>query len=172
MNRTIIILNVALGIIISSCKETNPLMGTWKFAADQEIDSLQNVIWQDTNVRGLLIYTPNGKMSAQLLWNERRNSILNDSIMKNDGNSVAVGLGINSWTSEQNRLFIDTYDSYFGNYTIDWENNIVTHRINGNLRPEKNLTEYKRRFQLNGDTLYLRSSDSKQKWRVVWTKIN
>ena len=172
MNRTIIILNIALGIILSSCKETNPLAGTWKFAADQEIDSLQNVIKQDTNVRGLLIYTPNGKMSAQLLWNERRNSILNDSIMKNDGNSVSVGLGINSWTSEQNRLFIDTYDSYFGNYTIDWENNIVTHRINGNLRPEKNLTEYKRRFQLNGDTLYLRSSDPKQKWRVVWTKIN
>ena len=172
MNKIAIILNLVLVIILCSCKENNPLVGTWKFVADQEIDSLQNVIRQDTNVNGLLIYMPNGKMSAQLLWNEKRNSILTDSIMKNDGNSNAVGLGTNSWTEELNRVFIDTYDSYFGNYTIDWENNIVTHRINGNLRPEKNLTEYKRQFKLNGDTLYLRSSDPKQRWRVVWTKIN
>jgi|GEM_PF-6759816 len=35
-----------------------------------------------------------------------------------------------------------------------------------NLRPEKAGTLYKRRFQLAGDTLYLRSTDLETLWQV------
>ena len=110
-------------------------------------------------------------MSAQLVWNGTRNQIMSDTIMNHDGISYGTGLGINTWTREQARTIIDTYDAYFGDYVIDWKNQVITHSITGNLRPEKPGTIYKRRFQLKGDTLLLRSTDSKMKWQVAWVKI-
>ena len=161
------------GLILMSCKnENSSLIGTWNFTADQEIDSVGNIINQDSNVSGLLLYTADGDMSVQLLWHQKREPIMTDSIMKYDGNSTSIGLGNNSWTPDQNRILIDSYDAYFGKYTVDWDNNIVTHRINGNLRPEKKLKEYKRKFTLKGDTLLLRSPDPKDRWQVLWTRRN
>jgi len=50
--------------------------------ADQLSGSPYNVMNQDTNAAGLIIYSPDGKMSAQLLWKTIPAPILNDSIMK------------------------------------------------------------------------------------------
>ena len=90
--------------------------------------------------------------------------------MNNDGISSGLGLGFNTWSTEQARTIIDTYDAYFGDYSIDWNDQIVTHTMTGNLRPEKSGTIYKRRFQLSNDTLYLRDAKPNQYWQVVWVK--
>ena len=152
-------------------KET-PLIGSWKFIADQVLDSNDNVKNEDTNVEGLLIYTLDGKMSVQLLWRGSRTSFITDTIMKHDGISYGVGMGSNTWTLDQARKLIDTYDAYFGNYSVDFDKKIVTHTISGNLRPEKEGTSYKRAFQIVEDTLYLRSADPdpNMKWRTKWVK--
>jgi Lipocalin-like domain len=148
----------------------NPLTGSWSFIADQEIDSAGNVINQDTNVTGLLIYAPDGKMSIQSLWKGTRASIITDSIMKQDGVTQGVGLGSNSWSVEQARKLIDTYDAYFGDYSIDKTKNEVTHTITGNLRPEKPTSSYTRSFRIKGDTLFFRSTYKDMKWQTAWLK--
>jgi len=147
-------------------------LGSWRFVEEQELDSNGNVINRDTNVNGLLIYAPDGKMNVQLLYKGTRQKIITDTIMNNDGVSSHLGLGFNSWSKEQGRTIIDTYDAYFGDYSIDWKDQIVTHTMTGNLRPEKSGTIYKRRFQLKNDTLFLRDAKPNQYWQVVWVKNN
>ena len=169
-------------VTIQSCQTANQkednndnfLIGSWKFIADQELDNKNQVKNEDINVRGLLIYTVDRKMSVQLLWLGSRTSLVNDTIMNQDGKSFGIGLGNNSWTLEQSRKIIDTYDAYFGDYSVDWKNKIITHAISGNLRPEKEATSYKRAFQINGDTLFLRSADPdpNMKWQTKWIRSN
>jgi hypothetical protein len=149
---------------------TNDLAGAWRAVADQLIDSSGNVVRQDTNVSGLIIYTADGKMSAQILWKGVRSPLMNDSIMKQDGISTGLGIGSNTWSPEQERKLIDSYDSYFGDYTVDWKANIVTHTMAGNLRPEKEGTVYKRLFKIKNDSLFLRSTDTASRWQVAWVR--
>jgi hypothetical protein len=177
MRQLIVSVSILL-LLLYSCKQSSnkaknnndSFLGSWKMVAEQEVDSTGRINRQDTKVSGLLVYTPEGKMSVQLLYNGTRKHILTDSIMNYDGVSNSIGLGANTWTSEQAKTFIDTYDAYFGDYSIDWQNSIVTHVITGNLRPEKIGTIYKRRFNLNGDTLFLRDTKPDMKWRIVWVR--
>ena len=158
-------------LLIFSCRNNDPAyVGTWEFIADQVVDADGNVVKQDTAVSGILIYTKDGDMSVQLIWNSVRQPIMSDSIMQRDGYSTELGIGKNSWTSDQDDALIDSYDGYFGKYIVDNNQGIITHRIDGNMRPEKALTEYKRKFLIKGDTLFLRSVDPKFTWRAVWLK--
>ena len=170
---TIILLTLCISCSETSNKKadnTNLLLGSWRFAEEQELDSNDAVINRDTNVDGLLIYAPDGKMNVQLLYTGKRQKIMNDTIMNGDGTSMHLGLGSNTWSTEETRTMIDTYDAYFGDYSIDWQNKIVTHTMSGNLRPEKKGTVYKRKFQLDHDTLLLRDAKPGQYWRVVWIR--
>jgi hypothetical protein len=160
-----------------SCKQSNKqengneaFLGSWRFVEEHELDSTGAVINRDTNVDGLLIYAPEGKMNVQLLYKGTRSKIIGDTIMNHDGVSSHLGLGFNTWSIEQARTIIDTYDAYFGDYSVDWKDQIVTHTMTGNLRPEKSGTIYKRQFQLRNDTLYLRDAKPNQYWQVVWVK--
>ncbi len=97
---------------------------------------------------------------------------MNDSIMSYyDGVSYGTGFGKNTWTVEQARTIIDTYDAYFGDYTIDRENQVITHVVTGNLRPEKIGKTYNRKFQLKGDTLLLRDTNLAMYWQAAWVRI-
>lgn len=143
------------------------LVGTWKFVADQLLDSNNHVIKEDTAVDGLLIYTPEGKMSVQFSWNGSRANLMNDSIMKQDGMSTGLGLGSNTWSLEQARQLIDTYEAYFGDYQVDWDTHTVSHIISGSIRPDKAGIVKKRIFKLSGDSLLLHSADPLEKWGVL-----
>ena len=170
---------ITLLIFISSCHTTtnkpgaeseNKLAGSWKFIADQLLDSADHLIKQDTAVTGLLIYTPDGKVSVQFLWKGTRVPVLNDTLMSKDGKSNGLGLGFNTWNIEQARTMIDTYDAYFGEYEVDWTAGTVTHTVKGSLRPEKEGTIHRRIFQLKGDSLFLRSADPVNRWRAACIK--
>lgn len=181
--RTLLFSIFILPFFFCSCKQSSnkakndneQLLGSWRFVEEQELDSTGAVINRDTNVNGLLIYAPEGKMSAQLLWKGTRQKIITDTIMNSDGIASHLGLGFNTWSTEQARTIIDTYDAYFGDYSIapiaiGGKDQIVTHTMAGNLRPEKSGTIYKRRFQLRNDTLFLRDAKPNQYWQVVWVK--
>jgi len=176
--RTLLFSIFILPFILYSCKQSSnkakndnePLLGSWRFVEEQELDSNGAVINRYTNVEGLLIYSPDGKMNVQLLYKGTRQRIITDTIMNNDGMSSHLGLGFNTWPTEQARTIIDTYDAYFGDYSIDWKEQVVTHTMTGNLRPEKSGTIYKRRFQLRNDTLFLRDAKPNQYWQVIWVK--
>jgi len=166
-----LLLGLSCFILACTSNKDAGLPGSWKLIADQQVDSSGKVISQDTAVSGLLIYTAEGKMSVQARWNKSRNTIMTDTIMNGDGVSYGAGLGLNSWTFAQTRTIIDTYDAYFGDYTVDKENNIVTHIVTANLRPEKNGVVYKRKFLLSNDTLFLRSTDPAMKWQMAWVRV-
>ena len=178
--RSLLFLFFLLTFFFYSCKQysnkpinnNESFLGSWRFVEEQELDSTDAVISRDTNVDGLLIYAPEGKMNVQLLYKGTRQEIITDTIMNNDGVSSHLGLGFNNWSTKQARTIIDTYDAYFGDYSIDWKDQIVTHTMTGNLRPEKSGTIYKRRFQLKNDTLFLRDAKPNQYWQVVWVKNN
>jgi Lipocalin-like domain len=166
-------------IFAQSCSSTNSkheeesenkLTGSWQFIADQLLDSVDNVIKQDTGVSGLLVYTTDGKVSVQFLWKGTRAPVLNDTLMNKDGMSNGLGLGFNRWNTEEARRLIDTYDAYFGDYTVDRNANTVTHIVKGNLRPEKEGTVHRRNFQLKGDSLFLTSADPANRWRAACVK--
>lgn len=169
-NRSVTYFTLSL-ILLIGCKDDHlSVVGTWKFVSDQQIDSLENIISRDDNVDGRLIYTNNGDMSVQLIWFSKREPMMSDSVMNSDGVSTGVGLGTNSWTAEQNSTWIDTYDAYFGEYEIHEPSKTVTHRISGNLRPERKTKEYKRYYKIKGDTLFLKSTNPAYKWRAVWIR--
>ena len=166
----------ALFMLLLSCnpavKQTDPvtennLIGTWKFIADQLLDSTYQVVKEDTAVDGLLIYTPDGKMSVQFIWKGSRANLMHDSIMKQDGMSTGLGLGNNTWSLDQARQLIDTYEAYFGDYEVDWNTHTVSHIISGSIRPDKAGGVKKRIFKLTGDTLLLRSADPMDNWGVL-----
>jgi hypothetical protein len=158
-------------VLLVSCMDNRPdLTGTWQFIADQEIDNNGNIIREDTDVDGILIYTPDGDMSVQLLWRGQRRPIMHDSIMQRDGISSGLGIGTNTWSSDERGKLIDTFDSYFGEYKADIESGIVTHIVEGNMRPEKTPVEFKRKFFLKGDTLLLRSADPEYHWQAAWLR--
>ena len=174
-------LPVAIGLLIFtlSCHTTsnkplaeseNKLAGSWKFIADQLLDSADHVIEQDTAVTGLIIYTADGKVSVQFLWKGTRIPLLNDTLMNKDGKSNGLGLGFNTWNIEQARTLIDTYDAYFGEYVVDWSAGTVTHIVKGSLRPEKEGTVHRRIFQLKGDSLFLKSANPLDRWRAACVK--
>lgn len=169
----------ALFMLLFSCNPSmkqkeqvteNNLIGTWKFIADQLLDSSYQVIKEDTSVDGLLIYTPDGKMSVQFIWKGSRANLMNDSIMKQDGMSTGLGLGNNTWSLDQSRQLIDTYEAYFGDYQVDWNTQTVSHIISGSIRPDKAGVVKKRIFKLTGDTLLLRSADPMESWGVLCVK--
>jgi len=176
--RTLLFSIFILPFILYSCNQSSnkakndnePLLISWRFVEEQELDNNGAVINRDTNVDGLLIYSPDGKMNVQLLYKGTRQRIITDTTMNNDGMSSHLGLGFNTWPTEQARTIIDTYDAYFGDYSIDWKEQVVTHTMTGNLRPEKSGTIYKRRFQLRNDTLFLRDAKPNQYWQVIWVK--
>ena len=151
-------------------ENTNPLIGSWNFIADQELDNAGKVSNQDTAVTGLLIYSPDGKMSAQLLWKGTRAPIINDTIMNQDGMPLSLGLGNNSWSLDQARKLIDTYSAYFGDYSVDTSKHWVTHTITGNLRPEKAGSSYPLLFRIKGDSLFLRSTHTDLRWQTTWIR--
>lgn len=162
---------ILLLILLFACKDDRlSLVGTWKFVSDQQIDSLENIISRDDNVDGRLIYTSDGDMSVQLIWFSKREPMMSDTVMNSDGVSTGVGPGTNSRTAEQNSTWIDTYDACFGEYEIQEPSKTVTHRISGNLRPERKGKEYKRYYKITGDTLFLKSTNPADKWRTVWIR--
>lgn len=161
------------GIVCSlgSCETSSSgLHGAWSLKADQMVDVSGKVVEEDTHVDGRLVYSPNGYMSVQLVWWSKREPLMSDTVMRADGISSGVGLGTNSWSAEQNRAWMDSYDAYFGTYQVDEANHIVTHIVQGNLRPEKIGTEYRRVFTLKSDTLFLRSVNPKDRWQTLWVR--
>ncbi len=168
--KSFVYLLVALGL--ASCSDPQKITGTWQFIADQQLDDQGKVVLEDKDVDGMLIYTNEGDVSVNVLLRGRRQPIMSDSIMQYDGVSSGLGFGDNTWTSEQRQKIIDTYDAYFGSYSVDPDQGIVTHVVEGNLRPEKTPVEFKRKFVLKGDTLLLRSLNPEFHWQAMWLRKN
>ena len=142
------------------------LVGTWEAVEDQGLSPEGEVVARDTTVIGLLVYTPEGRVAVQLMYQDRPEVSNVDDVVSPTG----VGLGHIAWSAEAARA-IDTYDAYFGTYEVDSERDIVTHVVSGELRPPGIGARYERRFEFHGDELWLEPGNPAEMWRVVWRRV-
>ena len=66
---------------------------------------------------------------------------------------------------------VETYDAYFGTYDVDQAQHLVTHHVEGELRPNLVGAAYQRRYEVDGDRLLLSSANPAERWRVVWERV-
>jgi hypothetical protein len=151
----------------SAAEAASPLVGTWQIVEDQSVDAQGTVTARDRDVVGLLVYTPEGRMAVQLMYRNGRPVVSADDDVASDG----VGLGHIGWSGADAKAAIDTYDAYFGTYTVDAARRTVVHHVHGELRPYGVGTRYERRYELRGDELWLMPADPDLHWRAVWKRV-
>lgn len=136
------------------------LVGTWSAQAEETIDSAGRTIASNP-ATGVLVYTPEGRVAVQIVVLPRP---VVPAVPEGPGN-------VNAWDAGQVRNVIETYDAYFGTYEADEENQTVTHRVQGELRPNLDGAVFRRRYEIHGDRLTLRSTDPRETWQVVWKRV-
>jgi hypothetical protein len=115
---------------------------------------------------GVLIYDRSGHVAAQLSRPGRTVEMLGDECraaekVKGTNDTAQTILG---------------YDAYFGTYTIDTKEGVVTHHLESALFPGDIGKDIKRNFSISGDTLTIKFhttiADGTQVVRtLVWTRM-
>lgn len=105
--------------------------------------------------RGCLVYTESGHMSAHLMRCDRP-QLPADTFQE--------------ITPVQFVESIKGYFSYFGTYTIQEDENTVTHHVEGALHPNWIGTTQVRKYKFDGDRLILQANLSRSVQTVTWTK--
>jgi hypothetical protein len=90
---------------------------------------------------GYFVYDPTGHLSIQ--------------IMRMPARPPFASGDDNKGTNEEVRAAYDAYMAYFGTYRVDEKASILTHVVEGSLRPSYTGTEQPRPFKLDGDTLVI-----------------
>ena len=120
------------------------LIGTWKFLSMALIPkSGKKVYPYGENLFGVLIYTPNGYMSALLMDPNRKKCASDD---------------LKTGTADEIRQAYEKFDAYCGTYTIDEEKGTITHHVEGAKFPNWVGTDQVRYFELKGDRLCIRAT--------------
>ena len=92
---------------------------------------------------GILIYTPDGYMSALLMDPDRKRFASND-----------LKLG----TEEEIKQAYEKFDAYCGTYTVDAEKGTVTHHVEGAKFPNWVGTDQVRYYELKDDRLQIKAT--------------
>ena len=144
----------------SSAPTPSALVGTWRLSTVEISDSMGSVV-ERTRPVGMIIYTGDGHMAVQVM-------VLPRPVVP----PVPEGPDqVSAWNDEQLRRVVETYDAYFGTYVVDSAQHLVTHHVEGELRPNHVGAAYARRYALSGDTLSLSSTKPGEYWRVIWERV-
>jgi hypothetical protein len=109
----------------------------------------------------MLVYTPGGRMAVQIM------ALPRPVVPRVPGGPDLV----TAWSGEQARTVVETYDAYFGTYEVDDALKIVTHHVQGELRPSLVGSAYGRRFSFEGGNLVLSSASPEEHWRIIWQRV-
>lgn len=162
MKRTALIILVTVITVMYSCNtdktvetetKTNKLAGTWKLIEYSDFDSIASkwVHPYGDHPRGYFTYTNSGIVNLNVSA-ENPLRISEDSAYKQP-----LTLG----------KLLDNAAGYFGTYTIDYENSIVTHHPQGGSVLWYVGTDQHRQFILKGDTLLIGDPTFKVGKRVL-----
>jgi hypothetical protein len=137
------------------------LIGAWKLLAF-EFRTAGGIIYPfGKEARGSIIYTENGRYSAQLMKIGRPKFKIPDQML--------------GATDEMIESFKGCI-SYFGIYEIDFENKMITHHVEGSLFPNMEGRDQKREFKLIEGCLELKTPPTRLGGReavgvLLWRKI-
>jgi len=119
-------------------------IGNWNLISMFSQAEDKSKIFPNSNqVNGLLIYTNDGIISAQL-GNANRIKFKNQDFRK--GNDFEINQAFNG------------YISYFGNYSINHEKEYIVHDIKMSLFPNWINTKVKRYYEFDEDILTLKAT--------------
>jgi len=123
-------------------KLRDQLIGAWKLVSYEErsVDGSAPFHPMGEKPMGLILYTPDGYMSAQLMHPERKPFASGDWF---DG------------TEEEYRQEASTYIAYSGPFHVDEEKQTLTHSMFVSLFPNWTGQTQPRVVKIEGDTLHL-----------------
>jgi len=115
------------------CAVQSRIVGTWMLAALEGEGVLIKRL--GAHPVGVLIYDPHNNMSVQIMNREHGDFPLN--------------------TDNDIKTAFQSYIGYFGKYSIDPEERIITHHVVGSLYPRDVGRSFKRHYEFRGDQLIL-----------------
>ena len=118
-------------------------IGAWRLAWLEEQDADGKI--HRANCTGLLVYTPDGHMSLQVMYRNPRAEISAASVQYAEGG----------------------YEASFGRYEID-DGHTYTFHVEGALVRTLTGKDLKRVYELSGNQLIVKSPDPHEHWRVAW----
>ncbi len=119
------------------------IIGVWKLISFEFRKENGEVIYPfGEKARGSFIYTASGHFSGQLMRIDRPKFLIADQMQG---------------TIEEMSASYKGAISYFGTYTVDYENKIVFHQVEGSIFPNMEGTLQKRFFELSENQLQLRT---------------
>jgi len=119
------------------------LVGSWRLISYEEhrADGTRIPVWDD-KPDGRLTYDASGRMAGQFMNPQRRAFASPDSL---------------AGTDEEVREAFEGYFAYYGSYTVDPNEGVVTHHVVGSLYPNYIGTNQRRFFSLSDNRLRLRT---------------
>ena len=139
-------------------QNADELIGTWRLVEVADLD--EDGKWQHRfgeHPRGYFVYDVTGRVHIQIMKVPPLEAFPEAKL--NDGNLPSPEHAIAAYTA---------YVAYFGTYTVDAENLVVTHHVEGSLAPDFTGTDQPRPFKLEGDRLEI--GDGKT-WRRVLERV-
>jgi hypothetical protein len=119
----------------------NKIVGTWRLISYEIMDHHGHSRYPlGEESAGILVYDRQGNMTGQMM-KAKRHRYASDDMRKG--------------TSEEMASAIKSYLAYFGKYSIDENNQSVTHIVEGSLFPNWVGTHQTRFFRFTRDTLVL-----------------
>jgi hypothetical protein len=118
------------------------LIGAWHLVSLGEVRGEGN---PDTaaDIKGILIYTPDGHMSVQLMYPRSQASLSNDYVLNG-------------------------YEASFGSYEVNEETHTVTHHIQGSVTRGLVGKSLPRVYQFLKGRLIMRPVRADEDWSVIW----
>jgi hypothetical protein len=121
----------------------NPFVGTWRLVS---IESSESRLFGEAPV-GMLMYDAEGHVAVQIMRNPRPEFAAN-----------TMGFP----TPKDVQVAYKGYYAYYGTYSVDCANKVVTHHLQGSLRPGDVGKDFVRAYALDGNSLSLRPVNDSQ----------
>jgi hypothetical protein len=128
-------------------RAADSIVGTWKLVKYENTDVAGKVTKPfGEHPKGYFVYDATGHLSVH--------------IMRDPATPPFAAGADDKGTDAEVRAAYDGYVGYFGTYRVNAEKTVVTHVVEGALRPSYTGTDQPRPFKLKGDTLILLSPAS------------
>jgi hypothetical protein len=121
-----------------------PFVGAWRLAWLEEPGPDGNVHKADCT--GMLVYTPDGHMSVQVMYRNPQNSTGTAPVQYAQGG----------------------YEASFGTYQVDERAHTFTFHVEGAMVRSLVGQDLTRVYELSGKQLIVKSSNPNEHWRVAW----
>jgi hypothetical protein len=149
---------VAVALVRRPAQGAHELIGTWRLVEFADIDKDGKwQYWYGEHPRGYFVYDATGHVHVQIMKVPPLAPFPESNF--DAGKMPSPEHALAAYT---------TYLAYFGTYTVDTKNQVVTIHVEGSLAPDYTDTDQPRPYKLEGDRLEI--SDGKT-WRRVLERV-